>query len=1245
VASALPAVVDGASPAHVPATGGTGSPSTGPILRAIVNVTERRNGPPGSFETPDQCPYPGLRSFGEQEAAVFCGREQDVVDALVRLSRLSSESGPLVVTGASGTGKSSLLRAGVLPALAGMDACGRVAVTPRGTLRLSRWPQVVLTPGPNPFRTLAARLAPILRADAGEVAWRLRSRPEELGRLCERVAPPGGGERARLVLVVDQFEELFTAVGDPAEREAFAVAITHAWPALVMVAVRADFLDHCLRLAPLQPALGHPYLLSPLGIADLERVIAEPARLAGLELEQGLTERLIADVGAVGSPGGGPVGGPVGGMADDPGVLPRLAHALRQTWQRRTGRTLTLRGYQATGGVDRAVALTADGVYRRLPEPDRARLRTAVLRMVTVVDGGGLVRRRAGREEMPADLTNRLVEARLATADTDGVQLSHDALLTAWPRLRQWVEEDRQGLLVRQRLGEAAAAWKASGRDAGELYRGTRLGAALEWADGRDDLTDAERAFLGESRKLQRRTTRRLGVGIATLAGLLVLALIAGGLAVAAQHDAERQASAATREAAVALSRQAAAEALAKLDTDPVRAKRRALYAWRASHTREARSALLSSVVADYPESFESGVERPYAVDVSPNGRYIAVGGDDGQLALVDARGRRRVDADLGHKRRITDTAFSPDGRLLASAATDLKIWSVPSGKLLQTLPGVGRVVAWRSDGSGVAAEASPRPGTFAIGAYDPRTGRLRGWLTKPVARAAHPFRIAFGTQDTRLAIGRAYGMVELWDPRTAELVRRIPAHRDAASGGRTEPAYVTFSADRLATGTGSDSSIRLWDPRTGEARGEVVDPSFVPDEGRRSGPVVFGADGALLAPDASGRAVLRFDPKAPGPATSTTYVRGPARSSLGRSAIFALAPAENGSFIGVLLDGSVRRWSRNQSWHVAPTAKVTDVGFSPDGRGVIAASSDGLRTWDTSSGAESTPPRPTQAGQSPIAVEYGTKGELIAGWPDGRVTVTASSGHVRTIGGPRRRLFDIAVSPNDALVAAVLDDPARPVGRSAYEVRMWDLQTGTERGVVSTGNVRPTHLQFSPDGTVLRALVKPATTGVRGRSEVVTWQASDLAEVGVGVWDPVGTLGAFTLSPDGDTLVTATDRHGRIQLRDPRTGEVRRAFGRHPAPVRAIAVAADGRTIATATTEESTIRLWNVESGRLVAQLTRHRGAINDLEFSPDRRLLASAGADTDVGVWLVDPKDAAVQICADLTDAGRDGLDSLGC
>ncbi|MGH3875591.1 MAG: protein kinase domain-containing protein, partial [Actinophytocola sp.] len=446
----------------------TASPAGGdPDADDTITATITVDAPAGGTEiVRDRCPYPGLQSFGAGDGDWFFGREQAVRDLLTRLARQHAASGPLVVVGASGAGKSSLVHAGLLAAHARAGRARRDGRDGRAA------PRLATTPGEHPIANLAARLAPLVHGDPQQLAWQLWQRPAMLGELC-RTAAAGAG--APMIIAVDQAEELFTHCANPAERDIYATALANAWPARVVLAVRADFVEHCITLPALKPALNAPYVLGPLTAAELAQVVIKPAEAAGLELEPGLVDRLVTDAGR------------------DSGALPRLAHALRETWHNRSGNRLTLTGYQRTGGVDRAVALTADGVYARLGEYDRYALRSALLRMVTLLDGGingaGIARRWAHRTEIPDRVLESLVAARLVTVERAHVQLCHDALLTAWPLLRAWVAEDRHGLLVRQQLAEAVTGWRGGGQDRADLYRGARLSAALDWSAGRTDLT------------------------------------------------------------------------------------------------------------------------------------------------------------------------------------------------------------------------------------------------------------------------------------------------------------------------------------------------------------------------------------------------------------------------------------------------------------------------------------------------------------------------------------------------------------------------------------------------------------------------------------------------------------------------------------------------------------------------------------------------------------------------------------
>ena len=441
-----------------------------------------------------ECPYRGLLAFQPEHRRLFFGRETVLADVLARVStgRL------LAVVGASGSGKSSLLRAGVVAAV----AAGELPGIPSARL---------ITPG---------ALAPL----------ELDPQSDEL-------------------LVVDQFEEVYTQRGDTERRRFIDALLARRGP--VVIGVRADLYGEISTEPELAAAVAeNQVLLGPMSHEELGRAISEPARLAGLRLEAGLVELVLRDV------------------AGEAGALPLMSHALRETWKRRNGRTLTVEAYHETGGVSSALAQTADAVVETLSAAERPLLRSVFLRLTEI---GGEVedaRRRVSLEELVPEgsapetvtaLLRRLADARLITLDEGTAQVAHEVLIRRWPRLRRWLQEDREGLRLHRRLSHAARLWDAAGREPTDVYRGTRLDAAVEWARASSgELNQTERDFLNasldESARAQRaqlQTNRRLREGLGAIAvllaaalGLLVFALVSRHEAVGAEATARSQAAA-----------------------------------------------------------------------------------------------------------------------------------------------------------------------------------------------------------------------------------------------------------------------------------------------------------------------------------------------------------------------------------------------------------------------------------------------------------------------------------------------------------------------------------------------------------------------------------------------------------------------------------------------------------------------------------------------------------------------------
>ncbi|MGH3771961.1 MAG: caspase, EACC1-associated type [Pseudonocardiaceae bacterium] len=481
----------------------------------------------------DVCPYPGLAAFQTEDARWFFGRERVTTELVGRLAARLEQALPLVLVGASGSGKSSLLRAGLLPALS--DGAMRVPGS-------RAWPHLLFTPTSDPVGELATQVARLAGAQPQVVRAELVADPAGFAATVRR-ALAGGGDinGARVVVVVDQFEETFLRCTSDQDRQVFIRALCAAAgngavggeaPALVVLGVRADLYGRCAAYPELLPALQDgQVVLGPMRSAELRAAIEGPAHAAGLTLEPGLVETLLRELGAgTGSSTAAPY---------DPGALPLLSHALQATWEHRANRTLTVDDYQATGGIYGAVATTAEALFQGFDPAGWHAARRLLLRMVQIGDGVPDTRLRAERTTLitrspdPAAASavfDAFARARLITAAEDSAEITHEALLGAWPRLRGWIDADRAGLYIHQQLTEAAQRWDHDGQPDSALYRDTDLAVADEWAEDPDhhaDLGTLERDFLAASQALracqQLASHRRAHRTRQLIAGLVVL--------------------------------------------------------------------------------------------------------------------------------------------------------------------------------------------------------------------------------------------------------------------------------------------------------------------------------------------------------------------------------------------------------------------------------------------------------------------------------------------------------------------------------------------------------------------------------------------------------------------------------------------------------------------------------------------------------------------------------------------------
>ncbi|MEU5316512.1 hypothetical protein AB0G67_07270 [Streptomyces sp. NPDC021056] len=781
----------------------------------------------------DPGPYPGLARFGTGDGDHFHGRGE-LIDGLVRLTGRARIT---AVVGASGSGKSSLLRAGLIPALRGsadpvgmagtVDAWGRAAPartagaagvrvrdaadtdsgsgtdsgtdtdTDAGSSAAARAPQRpaairLLTPGPHPARTHEA----LFTAHSG----------------------PGD-----TLLVVDQFEEVFTLCADPAERTRFlGQLLTANDPATrlrVVIAVRADFYGRCAEHGPLAEALRDSTLLvGPMTPAQLREAVVRPAAAHRTVAERALTARIVADVAA------------------EPGGLPLMAHALREVWRRRTGKTLTLAAYEAVGGVQGAVAHTAESVYTACTAAEAPVVRALLLRLVNPGDGTEDTRRPLDRTELDADATTarvleRLVGARLLTVDGDMVELAHEALITAWPRLHGWVDEDRDRLRLHRKLTEAARTWGELGRDPGALYRGVRLTEAREvFGDGGDgtaqgELSRLERDFLAasvdaheQSRRAGTRAARRLRALTAGLAVLLCLTVVAGA-------TAWRQSDVSARQRDEAEARRAAALSGTLRSAEPRTAMRLALAAWRTADLPETREALRTAAaqseqdVFTQPEAGGRALNAPAWLD--RDGRILTTVVHD-KAVQWDVRTHRRIRSVERPGLSESVRQVSADGRFVAyqgPGRKDVLIGGLVDGSTRRlavgerpdtevTFGGSGRtvLVRWRAPGAD--------DGRATLELWDLRRQRVVMRYERGSDDGAMP---VLSRDDRYLAWCDQDGArLRVLDVRTEDLVT---GHAPAATQRAVCQGELTFTADQRAVAAGTPDGVVTWDFRAGRER------------------------------------------------------------------------------------------------------------------------------------------------------------------------------------------------------------------------------------------------------------------------------------------------------------------------------------------------------------------------------------------------------------------------------------------
>jgi WD40 repeat protein/transcriptional regulator with XRE-family HTH domain len=1200
-------------------------------------------------------PFKGLRAFSEADAENFFGRETLVQQLLGRMGEGGDLNRFLAVIGPSGSGKSSVVRAELIPALR------------RGGLPGSEnWFIVDMLPGKHPFEELEASLLRVAVNPPEHLLSQLKDGPRGLLRAVRRILP--ADESVELVLVVDQFEEAFTLVEDEAERALFLENLTTAIldersRLRVVITLRADFTDKPLRYVDFGELLNRRFeFILPLTPDELERAIVNPAQRAGLMLEKGLVATIIQNVG------------------DQPGTLPLLQYALSELFEKRDGRVLTNKAYLEIGGVLGALGRSAEKVYAGLSETEVAAARQLFLRLVTLGEGTEDTRRRVLRAEIEALQGNHqsaiqavigaFGKVRLLSFDRDPIthgptlEVAHEAILREWGRLRAWLEENRAQVRMQRQLSSAASEWEGAERDASFLLTGTKLAQFEDWtANANIALTRHELDYLSTSiaardkraqdesarqkreldsvrklaeteasrAELQAQSAKRLRKSAIFLAVALIVAVIAAAVALGAgvrnsRLATQNEAIASTAQAAEALaiqerdqaenarklstSRELAAAAVANLEIEPERSLLLALQGLSTQYSIEAEEALRRGMAASHLLMTIPAEEGVQNWDFNPDGERVALylGGSQPQVRDIHT------------------------GEILFSLATT-DDWGIirytPDGSRLITYGYNGKLERWDADsGESLSAPLSIPVVELAFMAFNQDTTRMvtasRTTVTVwDTATGQSLFQIPgsddpidwadFSRDGSRLAVISIGGIVQVWDSLTGE-------NQFSFSAGPAECGYIlTFGKDANQLIVSSAcGDVSFWDIASGEPKETLRKEISLGGGG--SVYVSLTHDGSHVVFSGAIQQIEVWD--------VATMEKISSFSSGEQPVFYGTLSPDDRLFAAATVEGTFKVWqlalpSEKQVLAASDGLRVARSAYSPDGKqlAILSTSSSSqygeVRIYDTASGQ---PVRVINEYRICCSLDFSPDGKyLVSAAEHGvRLWETTSETPVKEINGHDGIVIKFAFNQEGTLLATA--------GREGT-IKIWNFPSmELLRMITLEEDAFAYDVKFSPDSETL-ATASYITMQTNGRIDL--WEVSTGnpllslgEELGLAVW-------TLDFSPDGRQLVAGySDNYARVWDVSEMKPQAQPAFvlRGHSNTIWSLAYSPDGTRLATGSLD-NVAKLWDMKPGKnqgqLLATFPGHTAEVSDVAFSPDGKFLAVASWDGTVRVYFIQLED----------------------